>query len=48
MGYIHLDAPITVETLGAMAFEIGIGDRLVQAEAQLTPWYDPKGLLIKV
>jgi 4-methylaminobutanoate oxidase (formaldehyde-forming) len=48
MGYVHLDAPITAETIGAMAFEIGIGDRLIQAEAQLTPWYDPKGLLIKV
>jgi len=48
MGYVHLDAPITAETLGAMGFEIGIGDRLIQAEAQLTPWYDPKGLLIKV
>lgn len=48
MGYVHLDAPITAETLGAMGFEIGIGDRLIQAEAQLAPWYDPKGLLIKV
>ena len=42
MGYVKLDQPITADLIRATAFEIGIGDRRVAAQAQLGGWYDAK------
>jgi heterotetrameric sarcosine oxidase gamma subunit len=47
MGYVQLDQPLTADAISALRFEVGVGDRRVQAQAQLTPWYDPKGVLIR-
>jgi glycine cleavage system aminomethyltransferase T/glycine/D-amino acid oxidase-like deaminating enzyme len=48
MGYVRLAEPITPDVIKATRFEIGVGDRRVPAQAQLGPWYDPKGDRIKV
>ncbi len=42
MGYVRLQEPITPELLRATRFDIGVGDRRIQAQAQLGAWYDPK------
>ncbi len=47
MGYVSLPEPITSALIAATAFEIGVGDRRVKADAQLGPWYDPKGERIR-
>ena len=47
MGYVKRAHAITPEWIAATRFEIGVGDRRVPAQAQLGPWYDPKGERIK-
>ena len=48
MGYVKLDGPITVDRLKATRFEVGVAERLVPAQAQLSPWYDAKNERIRV
>lgn len=48
MGYVKLPHALTPDAIAATRFDIGIGDRRVRAQAQLAPWYDPKGARIKV
>jgi glycine cleavage system aminomethyltransferase T len=47
MGYIKMPHPVTAEWLATAKVEVGVGERLVRAQAQLTPWYDPKGERVK-
>ncbi len=47
MGYVKMPHAITTDWVSSAKFEIGIGERRVAAQAQLGPWYDPKGEKIK-
>jgi glycine cleavage system aminomethyltransferase T len=47
MGYVKPGHAVTPAWVAATRFEIGVGDRLVPAQAQLGAWYDPKGLRVK-
>jgi glycine cleavage system aminomethyltransferase T/glycine/D-amino acid oxidase-like deaminating enzyme len=47
MGYVKPGHAVTPAWAAATRFEIGVGDRLVPAQAQLGAWYDPKGLRVK-
>ena len=42
MGYVSQPHAITADWIAATRFEVGVGDRRVQAQAQLGAWYDPK------
>jgi glycine cleavage system aminomethyltransferase T len=48
MGYVPLNQPIDAAVLSATQFQIGVGERMVAATAQLAPWYDPGNQRIKV
>ena len=43
MGYIHHPEGVTADLLVSCDFEVEIATRRVRAQAQLGPWYDPKG-----
>jgi 4-methylaminobutanoate oxidase (formaldehyde-forming) len=48
MGYVVADEPITADWVAAQKFEIEIGWKRYEAQAQLAPFYDPKLLRVKV
>ena len=47
MGYVRRPHPVTPDWIAATRFEVGVGDRRVPAQAQLTPWYDPKSQRVR-
>lgn len=47
MGYVRLDGPVTADRIQATRFQIGVGERMVPAQAQLAPWYDAKNQRIR-
>ena len=42
MGYVHASEPITAEWLAGKKVEVEIGSERYEADAQLSPFYDPK------
>ena len=42
MGYVSRPHAVSPDWIAATRFEIGIGERMVRARAQLGAWYDPK------
>ncbi|MFK4792441.1 FAD-dependent oxidoreductase [Sphingobium sp. ZW T5_29] len=47
MGYVHHEDGVDKAFLEASSFEVEIAWKRHEVEAQLGPWYDPKGLRIK-
>lgn len=43
LAWLEADEPITATWLAAQSLEVTVNDRLVPAQAQLKPWYDPAG-----
>ena len=48
MGYISHPDGVTREMLATSDFNVQIADRMYPVAAQLAPWFDPKGMRIKV
>jgi glycine cleavage system aminomethyltransferase T/glycine/D-amino acid oxidase-like deaminating enzyme len=47
MGYVRFSQPVTPALLSQQRFEIEVAGRRVAAQAQLSPFYDPKGLRVQ-